>query len=124
VREEAQSRKGSQRVKKEGEGVEVAGRPSIGQALSRTIILPRSVGAWSRSGKDRNIDKITRRAGYGGVFTLTGKEHPSVVTAAKSQGEGIRKRRAARGRLAGYGTLYPMKQFTSKIVRCLSKGRR
>jgi len=84
----------------------MARRASIGEAPSRTIALPRSVGAWSRFGKDGNIDKITRRAGYGGVFTLTRREQSSIVTAAKSQGEGIRKRRAARGRLAGYGTLY------------------
>jgi len=38
-----------------------------------------------------NIDEVTRRAGYGGVFTLTGRKHPRFVTAAKSLGEGSRK---------------------------------
>jgi len=70
------------------------------------IALPRSVGAWLKSGKDGNIAKITRRAGYGGLFTLMGRKHPRVVTAAKTRGEGSRKWRAARGRLAGYGTPY------------------
>lgn len=54
---------------------------------SWTIVLPRSVGAWSRSGKDGSIENITRRAGYGGVSTLTGREHPSVMTAAQTRGE-------------------------------------
>jgi len=53
-----------------------------------------------------NIDEVTRRAGYGGVFTLTGREHPRAVTAGKSRGGGSRKWRAARGRLARCGTLY------------------
>jgi len=44
------------------------------------------VGAGSRSGKHGNIDQITGRAGYGGVFTLKGREHARVVTAAKSRG--------------------------------------
>ena len=39
-----------------------------------------------------------------GILTLTGKKHPSVVTAAKTLGS--KKRRAARSRLAGYGTPY------------------
>ena len=51
---------------------------------SYTIVPPRSAGAWSKSSKDGNIAKITRRAGYGGVFTLLGRKHPRVVTAAKT----------------------------------------
>ncbi len=74
------------------------------------IAPPRSVGAWSKSGKDGKIARITRRVGYGGVFILMGREHPRVVTAAaKTRGEGNRKRRAAGDRLAGCGTLYWIK---------------
>ena len=62
------------------------------------------MGAWL--GIDGKIEKITGRARYGGVFTLTGREHPVAVTAVQTRGEGSRKQRAARGRLAGYGTLY------------------
>jgi len=39
----------------------------------------------------------------------SGREHPGVMTAAKSWGEGSRKWRAARDRLAGCGTLYRLK---------------
>ena len=83
-----------------------AKRPSTGQVPSWIIAPPRSVGAWSKSGKDENVAKITRRAGYGGIFTLVGRKRPRVVTAAKTREEGSRKWRAARGRLAGYGTPY------------------
>jgi len=57
-----------QKVKVEGEGVEMARRPSRGQVATWTIAPP-------RSGKHRNIAKSTRRAGYGGVFTLLGRQH-------------------------------------------------
>ncbi len=62
-------------------------------------------GGRARSAKDGTIEKITGRAGYGGVFALTGRGHLNVVRTAKSKGEGSRKRRAARSRLAGCGTL-------------------
>jgi len=65
---------------------------------------PLSVGAWS-TGELENIDLITRRAGYGGVFTLTGLKHLRVTTAVRNRGKDSRKRRAWRLRLAGYGTL-------------------
>ena len=84
-----------------------AKRPSTGQVLSWILAPPRSVGAWSKSGKEGNIAKIIRRAGYGGIFTLLGRKHPRVGTTARMRGEGSRKWRAARGRLAAYGTLYP-----------------
>ena len=51
-----------------------AKRPSTGQVPSWIIAPPRSVGAWSKSGKDGNIVKITRSAKYGGVFTLLGRK--------------------------------------------------
>ncbi|KAL2046283.1 hypothetical protein N7G274_001730 [Stereocaulon virgatum] len=94
--------------RKEGEGENGKGQ----EAFKRTGAItdrapPRSMGAWP--GTDGKIAKITWRAGYGGVFTLTGREHPGVVTAAQSRGEGSRKRRARRGKLAGCGTPYRMK---------------
>jgi len=46
------------------------------------------VGARSRSGKDRNNAKITRRAGYGGVFTLMGREHPSCCDSSQNPRRG------------------------------------
>jgi len=49
--------------------------------------------------KDRNIAKIVRRAGYGGIFILTGKEYPSIVTAAQTGGEGSRERREKCGNI-------------------------
>ena len=55
------------------------------------VAPPHPVGVWSRSGKHGNVDKVTRRAGYGGVFTLTEREHPRVLTAAEHRGEGSRK---------------------------------
>ena len=75
-------------------------RHSTGQVPSWIIAPPRSIGAWSRSGKDGNIEMITWRAGYGGVFTPDGK----------------RASNAARGRLARCETLYLNKYpyFTCK----------
>ena len=87
-------------------GSRKAKRPSTkGPVPLRTRAPPRSTGAWP--GTDRKIAKITWRAGYGGIFILTGREHPSIVAAASRRGEGSRKRRAARDRLAGYGTPSP-----------------
>ena len=68
---------------------------TTGQVPSWIIAPPRSIGAWSRSGKDGNIAKITRRAGYGGVFTLLGRKHPRVGTGAKTQGEGRKRHKTA-----------------------------
>ena len=53
--------------------------PSKGPVPSRTRAPPRSLGAWL--GTDGKIEKITGRAGYEGVFTLTGRQYP-IVTAA------------------------------------------
>ena len=57
--------------------------------------------AWSKSGKDGNTAEIIKRAGYRGVFTLMGREHSRFVTAAKTRGEGSRKRRATRDTTKG-----------------------
>ncbi len=46
------------------------------------------MGLDSSLNKHGNIDHITRRAGYGGVFTPTGRKHPRVATAARNRGEG------------------------------------
>lgn len=70
------------------------------------IAPPRSVGAWSRSGKDGNNEKITLRAGYGGVFTPDGER-------ASKSCDSSEGRAAARGRLARCGTLY---QFTIHFI--------
>ena len=72
----------------------------MGQVPSCSIAPPRSMGVWSRSGKDENITKITRRVGFGGVFTLTGREHPSVVTAAQRRREAGSEGQASRMRHA------------------------
>ena len=78
---EAQNWRDSQTVeKKEREGVGKARRPSKGPVPLQTRAPPRSIGAWP--GTDGKIAKITWRAGYGGVFILTGREHPNVVAAA------------------------------------------
>jgi len=77
-------KKAKTKTKEEGEKEEKASRLSRSQVPLGLIALPRSMGARSGAGKHGNIDKITKRAGYGGVFTLAREEHPKVVTAARN----------------------------------------
>ena len=90
MREKAQSWRDSQTVEmKEGAEVGKARRPSKGPVPSRTRAPPCSMGTWF--GTVGNTEKITGRIGYGDVFILTGREHPVVVTAVQTRGEGSRK---------------------------------
>lgn len=101
-------KRGSAELRRKQEGKEGGRRREQRARCHRWIIAPpRSVGAWSRSGKDGNNEKITLRAGYGGVFTPDGDR-------ASKSGNSSEGRAAARGRLARCGTLY---QFTILFYR-------
>lgn len=81
IREEARS----QKERKKGEGGSRKDQEAFNGPGAMVIhSTAHLVGTWSRSGKDGNIVNITGGAGYGGVFTVVGSEHPNLVTAVKS----------------------------------------
>ena len=66
---------------------------------------------YARARDERRFSE-SGRGKYGGEFTLLGRDHPGVVTAAKMRGEGSRKWRAVKARLVGCGTPYGMQWLT------------
>ena len=85
MREEGQSRRERERGGS-GKGQEASKKP--GAIVDNCTASLR--GSLSRSGKHGNIDQITRRAGYGGVLTLT-REHRRVYDGSQNTRGASRK---------------------------------
>ncbi len=74
--------KGEKGRKERRRGQESLNRPGA-MIDSGTALL---LGAWLRSNKHECTGKVTKKAGYGGVFTWTVREHSRLVQLSSTDG--------------------------------------